>query len=156
MEHISDITMIELLGGYVDDPKKQSTLQHISQCDNCQKRWHEFEQRHEFEQTWSKLSELDVDTSDKNLFPKIADNIRSKRRHVRMLPIRTFMRVAASILLAIILGHILGRASTQKTNEDWTLAIARANYLDVLASGSSTGWGEPVLPSNSSESEQRP
>ena len=150
MEHITDITMIELLGGYVDDPKKQSTLQHISQCDNCQKRWNEFEQ------TWNNLSELDVDTSDKNLFPKIADNIRSKRRHVLMLPIRTFMRVAASILLAIILGHILGRASTQKTNEDWTLAIARANYLDVLASGSSTGWGEPVLPSNSSESEQRP
>ena len=150
MEHITDITMIELLGGYVDDPKKQSTLQHISQCDNCQKRWNEFEQ------TWSKLSELDVDTSDKNLFPEIADNIRSKRRYVRMLPIRTLMRVAASILLAIILGHILGRASTQKTNEDWTLAIARANYLDVLASGSSTGWGEPVLPSNSSESEQRP
>ena len=150
MEHITDITMIELLGGYVDDPKKQSTLQHISQCDNCQKRWNEFEQ------TWNNLSELDVDTSDKNLFPKIADNIRSKRRHVLMLPIRTFMRVAASILLAIILGHILGRASTQKTNEDWTLAIARANYLDVLASSSSTGWGEPVLPSNSSESEQRP
>ena len=150
MEHITDITMIELLGGYVDDPKKQSTLQHISQCDNCQKRWNEFEQ------TWNNLSELDVDTSDKNLFPKIADNIRSKRRHVLMLPIRTFMRVAASILLAIILGHILGRASTQRTNEDWTLAIARANYLDVLASGSSTGWGEPVLPSNSSESEQRP
>jgi hypothetical protein len=150
MEHITDIAMIELLGGYVDDSKKQSTLQHISQCDNCQKRWNEFEQ------TWSKLSELDVDTSDKNLFPKIADNIRSKRRRVRMLPIRTFMRVAASILLAIILGHILGRASTQKTNEDWALAIARANYLDVLASGSSTGWGEPVLPSNSSESEQRP
>jgi hypothetical protein len=150
MEHVTDITMLDLLGGYVDGPKKQNALQHISQCDSCQKRWNEFKQ------TWSKLSELDVDTSDKNLFPKIADNIRSERSHIRILPVRMFMRVAASILLAIILGHMLGRASTQRTDEDWASVVARANYLDVLASGSSTGWGEPVLPSNSSESEQRP
>jgi len=150
MEHITDIMMIDLLGEYVDSPKKQNALQHISQCDSCQKRWDEFKQ------TWSNLSELDVDTSDKDLFPKIADNIRSKRSHVRILPVRMFMRVAASILLAIILGHMLGRASTQKTNEDWALVTAHANYLDVLASGSSTGWGESALPGNSLESEQSP
>jgi len=150
MEHIADIMMIDLLGEYVDGPKKQNALQHISQCDSCQKRWDEFKQ------TWNKLSELHVDTSDKDSFPKIADNIRSKRSHIRILPVRMLMRVAASILLAIILGHMLGRASAQKTNEDWVSVVARANYLDVLASGSSTGWGEPVLQRNSLESEQRP
>ena len=150
MEHITDIMMINLLGGYVDGPRKQNALQHISQCDSCQKRWDQFKQ------TWGQLSELDVDTSDKDLFPKIADNIRSKRSHIRILPVRMFMRVAASILLAIILGHMLGRASTQKTDEDWALVTARANYLDVLSSGSSTGLGEPLLQSNSLESEQSP
>ena len=67
MEHITDIMMIDLLGEYVDSPKKQNALQHISQCDSCQKRWDEFTQ------TWGNLSELDVDTSDKDLFPKIPE-----------------------------------------------------------------------------------
>ncbi len=150
MEHISNMKMLDLLGGYVNEPEKQRLLKHISQCDDCQKRWDESGL------TWNELSALDIDISAKDLFPKIMDEINSNRGNERILPIRTFMRVAASVLLAVIIGHISGRVSARTTDEDLALVIAQANYLDVLAPGSSTGWGEPALHNGPPDSEQKP
>ena len=149
MEHVSDITMLDLLGGHIDAPQKRGLLEHISGCDDCRRRWESFGQ------TWNDLGHLDVDASDVDVFAEIAGRISSGRRRPRVLPIRTYIRAAASIALAIILGHILGKAGTHRAKEDPALAFAQAKHLDALAPSSSTGWGEPMLQEGSSESEQQ-
>ncbi len=139
MEHINDIMMIDLLGGHVQADEKESLLAHMAQCSNCQRRWNELRQ------TWDDLGALEIDTSGIDLLPKLTSAIHHRSRHTNFLSIQGLTRIAASILLAAVIGHVAGKFSTQKSKEQWGLATAQASFLQVLSPGSSTGWGELEL-----------
>ena len=139
MEHINDTQMLDMLGGHVQADEQESLLAHVAQCSNCQQRLNELRQ------TWDDLGALKIDTSGVDLLENLTSAIHHRSRHVDFLSIRGLTRIAASILLAAVIGHVAGRFSTQKSTEEWGLATAQASFLQVLSPGSSTGWGELEL-----------
>ena len=147
MEHINDIMMIDLLGGHVQADEKESLLAHMAQCSNCQQRWNELRQ------TWDDLGALEIGTSRIDLLPKLTSAIHHRSRYINFLSIQGLTRIAASILLTAVIGHVAGRFSTQKSTEEWGLATAQASFLEVLSPGSSTGWGELELQGDTLESD---
>ena len=147
MDHINDLEMLDMLSGYVPANEQESLLAHIPQCSNCQQRLNELRQ------TWDDLGTLEVDTSNLNLLPNITSAIHHRGRHRSFLSIQGLTRIAASILLAAVIGHVAGRFSTQKSTEEWGLATAQASFLQVLSPGSSTGWRELELQGDILESD---
>ena len=147
MEHINDTQMLDMLGGHVHADEQESLLAHMAQCSNCQQRWNELRQ------TWDDLGALEIDTSRINLLPKLTSAIHHRSRHINFLSIQGLTRIAASILLAAVIGHVAGKFSTQKSTEEWGLATAQASFLEVLSPGSSTGWGELELSGDTLESD---
>ena len=136
MKHINDTQMLDMLGGHVQTGEQEGLLLHMAQCSNCRQRWNELRQ------TWDDLGILEIDTSRIDLLPDLTSAIHQPRRHIHLLSIQGLARIAASILLAALIGHVAGKFSTQKSKEQWALATAQASFLDVLSPGSSTGWGE--------------
>ncbi len=147
MEHINDTQILDMLGGHVQTDEQESLLAHMAQCSNCQQRLNELRQ------TWDDLGALEIDTPKIDLLPNITSAIQHRSRHIDFLSIRGLTRIAASILLATVIGHVAGRFSTQKYREEWGLATAQASILQVLSPGSSTGWGELELQGDNLESD---
>ena len=146
MEHINDMQMLDMLGGHVQADEHESLLAHIAQCSNCRQRLNELRQ------TWDDLGALEIDTSGIDLLENLTSAIQHRSRHIDFLSIRGLTRIAASILLAAVIGHVAGRFSTQKSTEEWGLAMAQTSFLQVLSPGSSTGWGELELQGDTIES----
>ena len=146
MGHINDAQMLDMLSGHVPADEQESLLAHMAQCSNCQQRLNELRQ------TWDDLGALDIDTSRLDLLPNLTYAIHHRSRHINFLSIQGLTRIAASILLAAVIGHVAGKFSTQKSTEEWGLATAQASFLQVLSPGSSTGWGELELQGDTLES----
>ena len=147
MAHINETQILDMLGGHVQADEKESLLAHVAQCSNCQQRLNERKQ------TWEELGTWEIDTSGIDLLPNLTSAIHHRSRHINFLSIRGLTRIAASILLAAVIGHVAGRFSTQKSTEEWGLAMAQTSFLQVLSPGSSTGWGELELQGNTFESD---
>ena len=147
MKHINDTQMLDMLGGHVHPDEQESWLAHMAQCSNCQQRWNKLRQ------TWDDLGALEIDTSRIDLLPKLTSAIHHRSWHTNFLSIQGLTRIAASILLAAVIGHVAGKFSTQKSMEEWGLATAQASFLQVLSPGSSTGWGELELQGDTLESD---
>ncbi len=146
MEHITDTQMLDMLGGHVQADEKESLLAHMAQCSNCQQRLDELRQ------TWDDLGALKIDTSGIDLLENLTSAINHRSWYIDFLSTRVLTRIAASILLAAVIGHAAGRFSTQKSTEEWGLATAQTSFLQVLSPGSSTGWGELELQGDTIES----
>jgi len=146
MEHINDTQMLDMLGGHVQADEQESLLAHITQCSNCQRRLNELKQ------TWDALGALEIDTSGIDMLPNLTSAIHHRSWYINFLSLRGLTRIAASILLAAVIGHAAGKFSTQKSTEEWGLATAQASFLQVLSPGSSTGWGELELQGDTLES----
>ena len=134
MEHINDTQILDMLGGHVQADEQESLLAHMAQCSNCQQRLNELRQ------TWDDLGTWEIDTSEIDLMENLTSAIHHRSRHINFLSIRGLTRIAASILLAAVIGHVAGKFSTQKSAEEWGLATAQASFLEVLSPDSSTGW----------------
>lgn len=147
MEHITDTQMLDMLGGHVKADEQESLLAHMAQCSNCQQRLDELRQ------TWDDLGALEIDTSGIDLLENLTSVINHRNRHINFLSIQGLTRIAASILLAAVIGHVAGRLSTQKSTEEWGLATAQTSFLQVLSPSSSTGWGELELQGDTLESD---
>lgn len=147
MKHIKDTQMLDMLGGHVQADEQESLLAHITQCSNCQQRLNELKQ------TWDDLGAWEIDTSGIDLLPNLTSAIHHRSWHTNFLSIQGLTRIAASILLAAVIGHVAGKFSTQKSTEEWGLATAQASFLEVLSPGSSTGWGELELQVDTLESD---
>ena len=139
MEHINDTQILDMLGGHVQADEKESLLAHMAQCSNCQQRLDELRQ------TWDDLGALKINTSGIDLLENLTSAINHRSWYIDFLSTRVLTRIAASILLAAVIGHAAGRLSTQKSTEEWGLATAQTSFLQVLSPGSSTGWGELEL-----------
>lgn len=147
MEHISDAQILDMLGGHVQADEKEGLLAHAGQCSNCRQRLKELRQ------SWDELGAWEIDTSGIDLLGDLTSAIHHRSRSINFVSVRVLTRIAASILLAAVIGHAAGRFSTQKSTEEWGLATAQASFLQVLSPGSSTGWGELELQGDTLESD---
>ncbi|MFC1783148.1 hypothetical protein ACFL02_06140 [Planctomycetota bacterium] len=150
MEHISDIIMLDMLGGHIAEPQKGRAMGHINSCPECRRRWGEFSQ------TWQRLDDVPADSSQIDLLDRINSALVKSAEPGRYLFIRPLLRIAASVLLAVAVGHVAGKLSLRKSQDYWQNAAARAVHLDTLLPGSATGWAEPILEDEALQEDSTP
>ena len=133
MEHLSEKQLLDALGH--QDFKDNTLEDHISECLSCRQRLAELRA------TWDVLGHWTVETPDIDL----ADRILLKAqpiRTVRLRQPRALVRIAASIIIGIGLGSLLGRPKPAFISDH---QVAQAMYLDLLTLDSSTGWTSPLF-----------
>lgn len=131
-----------MLGGHGDKAGWSDMMQHISQCEQCRLRWESVRE------VWGGLDELEVDTAKVDLVGRVVGAVEAEGAGGKSVALRSHwvgkvMRMAASIILAVVLGHFAGRWSMTGTVEAEQVAVSI--HLDVLAPASVTGWGEYIL-----------
>lgn len=138
MEHVSDIQMLDMLGGHLPESEQVRFQEHITGCSECQQRWQGYEQ------TWTDLAACGVDTSGHDLVESVVSAIPAKSRPIQFWPVTALARIAASILLAVFLGHVLGKWHASQPSPPEETVVSQALFLDVLAPVSVVGWSEPI------------
>jgi anti-sigma factor RsiW len=159
MEHVSDIELIDLLGGHLSPERQEALEGHLATCADCAGR------RANLARTWNTLGEWDIPPNVGDLAEKVV------RRATRQAPRRSSgwprraMRVAAAVLLTIGVGHGAGRwvrsgtavtpATPPPIAHSDEQAVTDALYLAALDGGSGPGIAQAVLelPTSGEENE---
>jgi len=139
MEHPNDITMLELLGGHIPESDQQPLRDHIENCPACRIRCKEFSQ------TWADLDALKADASQRDLTSRINLAIAGPSKPNWYLDSKPLLRIAASVLVATVLGYFTGKFSVQHSKEYLQTSAAQVLYLDTLLPSSPTGWADPII-----------
>ena len=114
MEHVSDIELMEFVAGKLKASRYEELREHMTTCKECSARWRESVK------VWNALGQWDVDTADHGVAERITalaeEAERGQKQHriahrlrIGFLPV--VIRVAASIIIAIGVGHQLGKYS---------------------------------------------
>jgi len=142
MEHLTEKQLLEALKPE-NGPGTGDILNHLSECVDCQQRLTELQQ------TWDMLGAWTIEVPDIDLTDRIVKKIKVPPiRTVHLWESRTLVHIAASIIIGMGLGGLLGRPAHPVVSAD---EVARSMYLDVLTLDSSTGWTSPLLQGISEE-----
>ncbi len=135
MKHINDIELIEYIAGNLAESRSGEVREHLAACEECSERWREAAN------TWDALGQWSVDTAGHDIAGRITalaektdrDHRQHKKLHVLRLGfIPVFLRVAASIIIAVGVGHRLGKYSVTGKMEPAAVSKNRPEYLAAL------------------------
>ena len=143
MDHATDIELIELVAGRLTADRQAAVAAHLAACPECARR------RDAIRATWDALGDWQV-APGRDLAPAILAAARAPAWRERAKP---FLRVAASVLIAIGVGHAAGRwawPALQGQSRPEPVAAeeqeaAQSLSLGVLEQVSPTGIPEALL-----------
>ena len=132
MKHVDDMELMEYIAGNLAAARDGEVKEHLAMCEECEGR------RREATEMWKALGQWDVDTAEHDVAGRItilAENAgreqkQSEKTHilrVRFLPV--VLRVAASIIIAVGVGHRLGKYSVTGKREPVAASKNRPEYL---------------------------
>jgi len=132
MKHIEDIELMEHIAGNLTASRDSKVKEHLAMCEECSKR------RREAAESWSMLGQWNVDTAGHDVAEKITalaesawrEQKQTEKAHilrVRFLPVA--LRAAASIIIAIGVGHRLGKYSVTGKVEQVAASKSGPEYL---------------------------
>lgn len=156
MEHISEIEIIEYVAGHLAEPRINVIREHIAQCLQCSQR---IEQARKFSDT---LGTWEVDTSGHDVAERVIALAKeteytqpssSVNRIIKFMP--QVLRVAASIIIAIGVGHKLGEYSVANNKSQVASSDKKPEYLAALGLEWSSGLVRMVLEGDSTETESQ-
>jgi hypothetical protein len=135
MKHINDIEIQNYIAGKLTASGIQQVQEHLAICKECSDRW-----RNTVE-VWDALGQWDVDTAGRDLTERIIaraqqegqDSIKQNNIHKlwkEFLP--AVLRVAASIVIAVGVGHKLGKYSVTGHTPKAVVSQNRPEYLSAL------------------------
>lgn len=135
MKHINDIEIQNYLAGKLTASGEQQMQEHLATCKQCSNRWRKAVE------VWDALGQWDVDTAGHDLTERIItiaeqegqDSTKHKNIHKlwkEFLP--AVLRVAASIVIAVGIGHKLGKYSVTGETPKTTVSQNRPEYLAAL------------------------
>jgi len=133
MTHIDDSELMEYAAGRVAAPRKEQVAEHIAACPECSER------RRQAALLWDSLGQWTVETTGHEVAGRItavAEKAERERndgrwtKRVRFLP--AVLRVAASIIIAVAVGHRLGRSSVTGKMETAAASKDRPEYLSAF------------------------
>ncbi|MBN2136882.1 MAG: zf-HC2 domain-containing protein [Sedimentisphaerales bacterium] len=154
MGHISEIELIEYVAGRLDASRREEVRAHIEGCEECLGR------RREIAETWDALGQWDVDTAGRDVAVRTVtlaeqgDGNSGQARLARILRaglVPRVLRVAASIIIAVGVGHKLGRYSAAGSTEGGAALTSRPQYLSALGLDWSSELARLVLEDESGE-----
>ena len=113
MKHINDIELMEYVAGNLTASRHEEVREHMAVCLECSERWREAAKM------WNALGQWDVDTAGHDMAEQITALAKEAERgqqrkiarnlQIGFLP--AMVRVAASIIIAVGVGHKLGKYS---------------------------------------------
>jgi anti-sigma factor RsiW len=131
MKHLDEIELMEHIAGNLTASRDSEVKEHLAMCEDCSKR------RREAAETWRMLGQWNVDTAGHDVAEKITALAKSAgreqkqtekaHRRVRFLPV--VLRMAASIIIAVGVGHRLGKYSVTGEVEQVAGSKSRPEYL---------------------------
>ena len=136
MKHVNDIELIEYIAGKLTASRNEEVREHMAACEECSDR-----ERKAIE-LWNTLGQWSVDTANHDVAGRIttlAEEAERKQRQgektrvlrVGLLPV--VLRVAASIIIAIGVGHKLGKYSVTGNIPRAAALENRPEYLAALS-----------------------
>lgn len=136
MKHVNDIELIEYVAGKLTASRKEEVREHIAACKECSYRWREAVE------VWNALGQWSVDTAEHDVTQRITalteEAERGQKQHkVARDPqigfLSTMVRVAASIIIALGVGHKLGKYSVTGSTPKTAVSENRPEYLAALS-----------------------
>ena len=132
MKHVDDIELMEHIAGNLTASRDGEVREHLAACEQCSER------QREAAEMWSALGQWNVDTAEHDVAGRITalagDAGREQRQgekthvlRVRFLPV--VLRVAASIIIAVGVGHRLGKYSITGKMEPAAVSKNGPEYL---------------------------
>jgi len=135
MKHVNDIELIEYVAGNLTESRASEVREHMAVCEECSTR------RLEATEMWNALGQWSVNITEHDVAGKItalAENAGREQRQGKITHVRRFgfvpvvMRVAASIIIAVGVGHRLGKYSVTRKMEPAAVSKNRPEYLAAL------------------------
>jgi len=136
MKHVNDIELIEYVAGKLTASRKEEVREHIAACKECSYRWREAVE------VWNALGQWSVDTAEHDVTQRITalteEAERGQKQHkiardlqIGFLP--AMVRVAASIIIALGVGHKLGKYSVTGSTPKTAASENGPEYLAALS-----------------------
>lgn len=134
MKHINQIIFLEYLAGSLKASEKERLQKHLAQCRTCSERLRDFEK------TWDKLGQWNIDTTEHDMSGKIIALVeKSNINRIDSESIRKpkfwseALRVAASIIIAVGIGHQIGKYSVPRYLTESSTTEYMPQYLEALS-----------------------
>lgn len=153
MEHINEIELIEYVSGKLNALGTEKVREHLEACKECSVRWRKTVE------VWDTLGQWSIDTADHDLVGRItalADQAERKQQQTEKTHVlRTgflpaVLRIAASIIIAVGVGHKLGRYSVTGNTPADPASQNSPEYLSALSLEWSSELAWFILEDNSS------
>ncbi|UCE49544.1 MAG: zf-HC2 domain-containing protein [Phycisphaerales bacterium] len=148
MEHLAEIEFIEYLAGHLTERRIAEVQEHLAECPQCSQRIEQAQKLSDALGAW------EVDTAGHGVVDRVialAQESRPKRslrpstRDLMKMFMPQALRVAASIVIAIGLGHKLGEYSVEGRKPQTASSSERPQYLAALGLEWSSGLAWLVL-----------
>jgi anti-sigma factor RsiW len=136
MKHVNEIELIEYVAGKLNALGNEKVREHLEACKECSVRWRKAVE------AWDTLGQWSVDTADHDVAERITaiaeeeERGRKQYRTARGLQIGflpAVLRVAASIIIAVGVGHKLGKYSITGNVPKAAASQNRPEYLAALS-----------------------
>ena len=154
MKHINDIELTEYVAGNLTGPRTEEVREHIAVCPECSQR------RRETDRLWKTLGDWKVETAEHDMADRIVTLAREEQSGVRQntgthvvrmrLPLQV-LRVAASIIIAVGVGHKVGGYSVTGKKPEVASSQNQPEYLAALGLQWSSGLAWLVLEEDPSD-----
>ena len=154
MKHIDDIELIEYVAGNLTEPEAAAVHEHITACDECSQRVQETAKLSDTLGLW------EVETAGHNVGDRVTamaqqsqiESVQRPATHARIKRLLSqVLRVAASIIIAVGLGHKLGGYSVTGKKPPIVSSQSQPEYLAALGLQWSSGLAWLVLEEDPSE-----
>ena len=146
MEHIAEIELIEYLSGNLTQSRAAEVQEHMAECPQCSQN---IEQMQKLSDT---LGLWEIETAGHDVAQRVINRVQesqsgrysaTRNRLVRFIP--QVLRVAASIIIAVGLGHKLGEYSVEGSKPPNTSSPQKPEYVAALGLEWSSGLAKLVL-----------
>lgn len=136
MKHINDIELTEYVAGKLSVSRTDEVREHMTACRECADRWHKAIE------LWNALGQWEVDTAGHEVAGRVTamaekaeqQQKQSEKTHVLQvgfLPV--ILRVAASIIITVGVGHKLGKYSVTGNDQKTAASQSKPEYLSALS-----------------------
>lgn len=155
MKHINQTEFLEYLAGSLKAPEKERFLKHLAQCHKCSERLKDIAE------TWDTLGQWNIDTTEHDMTGKIIAS--AQKTNISQIPLELrrktklwpeVLRVAASIIIAVGIGHNIGKYSVPRYVPESTSTDYMPQYLEVLGLNWSSELAWLVIDNESFEEQQ--
>jgi anti-sigma factor RsiW len=136
MKHINDIDLMEYVAGKLSAARNEQVQEHMAACNECSDRWRKAVE------LWNTLGQWDVDTTGRDLTESVTaiadqeEQVSIKQNNIHKLWkdfLPAVLRVAASIIIAVGVGHKLGKYSVTGNVPSAEALQKRPQYLAALS-----------------------